>query len=130
MDIGTVILARTIVGGIDPITGRPLPQQLMDVRTDTGEFTPMGLQAQAVGGIQQNWLAWKIKVRKAVFLDQTHLLAKYQGKDQLFTIQTFSPVFERGQEDRSQIYLIVRTAIDANVLALMVEWRNAHKGGA
>jgi hypothetical protein len=128
MDTGTIILARP-VQSIDPITGRPTQVILEDITTGTGTPHEMGLQSQAVGGIQQNWSAWKIRVRRAIFKDQTHLLAKFRGQDQLFTIQTFSPVFKGGEQDRSLIDLIVRTATDTQIFNLMVAWRNQHIGG-
>lgn len=113
----TVYLGRLITGGIDPSTGRTLPDKLDNIRGALGRFQTLGVSLQQAAGVAIRVARKKVLIRSSFWSEQTHLYTINDSGDwQLYSITTEQAVIEDGQQSPNEIMLLL-TELNMNATA-------------
>lgn len=112
-----VVLGRLESGGTDPITNRPLPNRLVDIRRTMGEFESVGLQNQLVANIALRLYREKIAIRKNFFARHDYIYSTNEaGQKTLFKLITTQTYIRRGVQDANMVWLIVNEDNSQNII--------------
>lgn len=117
-----VILGRLESGGTDPITLRPLPNRLVDIRRTLGEFESVGLQSQLVANVALRIHREKIAIRKNFFARHDYIYSTNEaGKKTLFRLITTQVYIKNGVTNQNMIWLIVAEDNSQNIITAFEE---------